>query len=527
MKSNSTPYLYRCLRRALRLAAIYLFASVAGMSSGKAQGRVFINEYLPWPINGCAVTSEFIELMNFGPGPMNIGCYIITDGDYSITIPPNTILQPGQYYVIAGQSVLPQGCGNINTSVNVDLNWTTCGCTSAPIPTTGNGLLTDGGGSSEQIVFMDPNHKVVDAVVRTNPETSSGITTSSVSGGCAPQAFDLDTMNVVYETIGQSDGRGNSMARETDGACSWLKDTQQSAGENNNTTSSDPNLDGSVVVDNTMACGAGGIATVYIYTTPYNTIFPISYILAKDANSNGIYDANDSYYNGTATGSPNSFSLTGLGPGDYEVLVTTKTGCGMTLFDFTLTCTGVILSSNFAYFKANLAKDNTVWLLWNIADHGDVSSIDVEKSADGVHFTKIGSIDPASPMYHNGYYFTDRNLSSSNYYRIKMVSADGKAYYSTIQLLTLTGRSSATFKAYPNPFRDRFTVQVTAGYAGTNEVIVTDIYGRTLKTIKVQLQAGENIISVQTGVLPAGIYSLQLKDNTQSNNQVIKMVKAN
>ena len=526
MKYNATPRYCGALQRIVRVAAMGLLVSFAGISVVKGQGRVFINEYLPWPNNGCAVTSEFIELMNFGPGPMNIGCYIITDGDYSITIPPNTLLQPGQYFVLAGQNVLPQGCGNINRSVNVDLNWTTCGCTSSPIPTTGDGFLTDGGSSSEQVVLLDPSGNVADAVVRVNPESSSTITTSAI-GGCAPRTYDLDNMGITYETIGQSDGRGNSMARETDGGCAWLKDTQQSAGDNNNTFSSDPNLDGTVVTDNTMTCSGTATATIYIYTTPYSSIFPINYILARDANNNGIYDLSDSYSSGTATGNPNSFTLTGLGPGNYEILVDTKTGCGMTLFDFSLTCTGTVLNSNFAYFKASLAKDNTAWLFWNLADRKDVSAFDIEKSPDGSSFTKIGSINPDDAGYQYGYNFTDHNLSSSNFYRVKMTSTGGKVYYSTVQLLTLTGKNSGTFKAYPNPFRDRFTAQITTAYAGANQVMVTDMYGRTLKTMNVVLQAGENIVSVETGALPAGMYYLLLKNSSQVNNQVIKMVKTN
>ena len=526
MKSNSTLHDCRAIQRIVRLGAMALVLSFAGISAVKGQGRVFINEYLPWANNSCAVTSEFIELMNFGPGPMNIGCYIITDGDYSITIPPNTILQPGQYFVLAGQNVLPQGCGNINRSVNVDLNWTTCGCTSAPIPTTGDGLLTDGGGSSEQVVLLDPSLNVIDAVVRVNAESSSSITTSSI-GGCTPKTYDLDNMSINYETIGQSDGRGNSMARETDGGCAWLKDTQQSAGDNNNTFSSDPNLDGTVVTNDVGTCSGTGTATIYIYTTPYSNIFPINYILARDANNNGLYDATDSYSSGTASGNPNSFTLTGLGPGDYEILVDTKTGCGMTLFDFNLTCTGVVLASNFAYFKASLAKDNTAWLFWDVADHKDAAAFDIEKSMDGSNFTKIGSINPGDAGYQYGYNMTDRNLSPSNFYRVKMTTTDGKVYYSTVQLLTLTGKNSNTFKAYPNPFRDRFTVLMTTAYAGANQVMVTDMYGRILKTITVVLQAGENIVSVQTGTLPAGMYYLQLKNGRQVNNQVIKMVKAN
>src|SRR6266487_5657916 len=133
----------------------------------KAQpGYVVINEYIPWILQACPNPSEFVELYNFGPGPVNIGCYILTDGDYSITIPPNTVLNEGQFYVISGQSFIPQPCANINFNTVADLNWTTCNCTSGPIPSLLGGWLTDGGFADEGIVLMNPNLKVVDAVVR-------------------------------------------------------------------------------------------------------------------------------------------------------------------------------------------------------------------------------------------------------------------------------------------------------------------------------------------------------------------------
>ena len=58
-------------------------------------GYIHLNENLPWPGLACGNRAEFVELLNFGPGPVNIGCYKITDGDFSITIPPNTYVQPG------------------------------------------------------------------------------------------------------------------------------------------------------------------------------------------------------------------------------------------------------------------------------------------------------------------------------------------------------------------------------------------------------------------------------------------------
>ncbi|MBL7727685.1 MAG: lamin tail domain-containing protein, partial [Dinghuibacter sp.] len=279
--------------RLFYITVVFLFCSLRG----NAQGRVVINEYLPWPLNGCGVTSEFVELLNFGPGPINIGCYILTDGDYSITIPPNTILQPGQFYVISGQDVIIQPCDNVDSTITAHLNWNTCNCTSAPIPTTGDGFLTDGGSAAEQLVLLDPLLNVVDAVVRKLPaEPSSLITTSSVGGGCTPQTFDLDLMNIDYETIGESDGRGNSMARKTDGDCGWVKDSRQSGNATNNTAGEISSLDASFYVTSGTACLPNlGSILIVINSGNMAEIFPLRYILAFDSNNDNVFDFNDTY----------------------------------------------------------------------------------------------------------------------------------------------------------------------------------------------------------------------------------------
>ena len=158
-------------RHLLRAACMLLLLLLN--KSAFTQGRILINEYLSWPANSCSVASEYIELYNFGPGTVDLGCYVLTDGDYAITIPSNTIVQPGQFFVIAGQNSIPLGCANANRAVTVNLNWNTCNCTSGPIPTTGDGFMTDGGAGSEQLVLLDPSFKVIDAIVRTLSETST------------------------------------------------------------------------------------------------------------------------------------------------------------------------------------------------------------------------------------------------------------------------------------------------------------------------------------------------------------------
>ena len=188
-----------------------------------------VNEFMSW--SGCNVTSEFIELMNFGPGPMDIGCYIVTNGQYAVTIPPNTVILPGKFYVLSGQDVLLQDCGNIDSAIQVDLNWETCNCTDKPVPTTGDGFLKNGGSANEKIILLDPDLNVVDAVSRQAiPSSSVSITTASLSGACASKTFDLDLMSISYESIENSTGIDNSFARKVDGDCGWVNTTEISAG---------------------------------------------------------------------------------------------------------------------------------------------------------------------------------------------------------------------------------------------------------------------------------------------------------
>jgi hypothetical protein len=338
-------------------------------SFGQAvQGRVVINEYMPWTDNNCSVTSEFVELMNFGPGPMNIGCYILTDGDFSITIPPNTILLPGQFYVIAGQDIIPKPCANIDSTIHASLNWNTCNCTSGTIPTTGEGLFTDGGSGNEQVVLLDPNLNIVDAVVRALPaESSANITTASLSSGCTSRAFDLDLMNVRYETLGMSTGRGNSFARKLDGDCGWEKDPQQSANATNNTSGVISDANYTLTIVKSMDCDTShGVIDIYVSISDTISVFPMNYTIAYDANKDGVFDFSDQYSYGVDS-TPPSITILGLPLGRYKVTVASVNGCYLKTFDVSiLQCTGVLNQQPLVYFKLVQSDARSRTLEWQM-----------------------------------------------------------------------------------------------------------------------------------------------------------------
>lgn len=133
-----------------------------------ANGRVYISEVTPRPFNAptCAFnpngasanSGEWVELYNAGPGAADISGWILSDGDWTATIPGGTIITNGGYYLIGG------GGTYCTSGVVPDLNLETCNCVNvdATQPTQDIMNLTDG---NEQVALFDCSGSYIDGVV--------------------------------------------------------------------------------------------------------------------------------------------------------------------------------------------------------------------------------------------------------------------------------------------------------------------------------------------------------------------------
>jgi hypothetical protein len=479
------------------------------MNNSFGQGRVLINEYLSWPANSCSVASEYIELYNFGPGAIDIGCYILTDGDYSITIPPGSIILPGQFFVIAGQNSLPLGCANANATVAVNLNWNTCNCTSAPIPTTGDGFMTDGGSGSEQLVLFDASFKMVDAIVRNLSETASPITSSSIGGQCVSRSFDLDTMNIKYEMVGESQGRSNSFARRTDGGCGWLKDPQQSGGATNNTPGSNSALDASLSISTPLTCTNTGGASISVNSGNYVDIFPMRYILARDIDSNAVYNFSDSYIYGIDS-SANTVAMNNLVPGIYKMVVETSSGCDLTSFNFNiLGCNSAVLNISFTSFELTTVKSKKVRFAWDVGQRNEVGSFVVQRSTDGIRFADYATLTNISdPKFSAGFFFETDLPVRNEYYRIQVQTKSGLLAFTSVKNILVTDVIAST-SLHPNPFTDNITVTIPAAQSETIRIFIYDAFGKIVGNQQAIITNGNNHVSVPTKSLKPGIYVIR------------------
>lgn len=150
-------------------------------------------------------TEEWIELYNTCSSPVDIGCYVLTDGDYGITIPSGTLLQPGDYYTI----------GSINAGFPVDLDLANCGCAG------GNnvGVLTNG---NEQMLLFDAAYNLTDGLIWGGGQMPVNFYQVAYTG-CTGHNYSLNT-TVDLENLPSGGEQGCVLHRACDGSMDWLED---------------------------------------------------------------------------------------------------------------------------------------------------------------------------------------------------------------------------------------------------------------------------------------------------------------
>jgi len=477
------------------LALLFISKLAAG------QGRVVINEFMPWA--GCNTTSEFIELMNFGPGPMDIGCYIVTNGKYSVTIPPGTVLQRGQYYVLSGQNTLAQNCGNTDSLIQADLNWNTCNCTNTAIPTTGDGFMQNGGNANEKVVLLDPSLNVIDAVSTNIPVSSSVSITTPIVGGCGSKTFNLGTMSVSYETTAPSTGNNNSIARKVDGDCGWVKITAISAHAPNKTGSSASATYDFSSVSTTQCNAIYGSISIQVNSADVNALFPMNYTLGYDADGNNLFEANDQYTYGVDNTAP-SIDIDNLAYGRYRVTVASSSFCNLKSFDFYVyNCYTVVLPVKLLYFTYSGIEGDRHLFRCKVDEASTLNSVILE-GGDGVNFQPVSVL--YGPFDKNELVIRG-SVSSYSLYRLKMTSYTGVVSYS--QQIKVSGQSGIA-SCWPNPVKDRVFVKLRTAREGKINYSISNANGVTVKASSIDRGAGEQLLTLPVEELGHGIYYLQL-----------------
>lgn len=221
-----------------------------------------------------------------------------------------------------------------------------------------------------------------------------------------------------------------------------------------------------------------------------------------------------------STGLPNTYTgtIANLDPVDTDIIwnaVSSRWEISVDVNGFSgffVKTTGMTLPVSWLQVNATIGIDNRSTLNWKVEEL-DVHKYEVQKSSNGIEFTKIMEINSKGDGANN-YSITDPEMiSATAYYRLKQIGIDGRSSYSSI--IKLFNRSNGNISVYPNPVKNKVTVTVSRDAVGSIAKLV-DRDGRLLQ----QLNISQQNFMIDMSSYATGIYLLQL-----SNGIVQKIIK--
>lgn len=167
----------------------------------------------------------------------------------------------------------------------------------------------------------------------------------------------------------------------------------------------------------------------------------------------------------------------------------------------------VVLPLRLISFAAD-KEGNKVSLQWKTAVQKDVSSYEVERSADGRSFFKIGSVSAQRNATGESYYTfkDDQPKPTLNYYRLKAIDDFAKVSYSTTLLIRMN--AVARMEVFPNPATSIVQLQTTQ--KGEFTVLIQDASQRVIKRLQLASNGGVLSTNIDVGNFPKGIYFISV-----------------
>lgn len=164
---------------------------------------------------------------------------------------------------------------------------------------------------------------------------------------------------------------------------------------------------------------------------------------------------------------------------------------------------------NIKVSKKNAAAE----LSWQTATENNNSHFDIERSNDGVKFSRLDAVkgNGTTNIVQNYTFTDDAPLKNINYYRLRQVDFDGKeTVYKTV---SVNFGKNTTTKVYPSIAKDKINVEIS-GDKGPSDLLVVNLLGQVVKAQK--LQNTEGVFPVNISDLPNGSYIMRIVSKNEN-----------
>ncbi|HQY19182.1 MAG TPA: T9SS type A sorting domain-containing protein [Ferruginibacter sp.] len=168
-------------------------------------------------------------------------------------------------------------------------------------------------------------------------------------------------------------------------------------------------------------------------------------------------------------------------------------------------------------------QGKTILLKWQTSQEINTSHFELERSADANSFMVIKTVIAAgtSSLAKNYLSVDEFPLSGNNFYRLKMVDADGKYTYSNIVLLKLLS-NDVMLSVFPNPAANKLNIAIR-NITNIAQIQV-QVFDNAGKLIAQQSVYNNNGITLDVSKFASGVYLLKIIYS--GKEETIRFVKA-
>jgi hypothetical protein len=175
---------------------------------------------------------------------------------------------------------------------------------------------------------------------------------------------------------------------------------------------------------------------------------------------------------------------------------------------------------------------SSVELTWQTASEMNNAGFQVQRKrkTDGAEWTQIGFREGAGTTERTQTYrFTDATPpfeADALTYRLKQVDLDGSTSFSKPVILRQTVDQVTLRAPFPNPVRDRATVQFAVPERQDVSLRLYDVLGRRVTTLVAGKQMeGRQEVQIDGAGLPSGTYFLRLRADGQVHTERVTVVR--
>lgn len=554
-----------------------LLSCILALCAIAIEAQVYLNEFYVRPQE--PPHSEFFELYNSSPAPVNLDCYTLVSyykdpndhkGFYVLDLPNITL--PGKGFFVAS-SRIPFSY-QVGSDVVADYNWNdpTVGGTETGGATVDYRLNATGDGYEATVVnaanpaydifrrsngitgndgiymmLLFKNGVLVDGLLGASTKTAlpkyisdlPDLNISYTGAGCGSSSFTVVFNTGSPATISESPflanvppaaGTDNGYLRRGNGPCPDNQNWEKSSSPDEHT----PGLPNPSRYNRGQGQGSKDqlnvaplclASTIGITVSGNADLYPVQVSLYANLDTDVRPEGDPlALASGDAIieASGESAVFVNPGGGDFVVVVSSVNGCFVQYS--TIQCpAGGALPVTLKTFNARRNKSN-VQLTWETATEVMNRGFQVERRTGNKGWETIAFVDSKAEGGNStallAYAYNDVNTYSGiTQYRLRQVDMDGKATYSEIRSVRGEQQGGRTI-IYPNPSSDG-TVNVVFEEEGgaRRDIFVTDMSGRILKQWR-----GYANNSLQVNNLGSGVYTIRIVNNETGTQIAEKLI---